>query len=140
LLYNAFPARYRQNAPGHEQGKSGTRAERHVLGVYQPWRRRTGATVTLATGMPRRHQEAKPRSDVERNRTAILDAAVRQLAHSAVLEMRSLAADAGVSRSTLYRRFGNADDVRRAVLDRALADARNEARAALAADAPPLAL
>src|SRR5206468_724977 len=93
-----------------------------------------------AIGMARKRQGGDPRADVERNRAAIVDAAMRQLAHSPVLEMRRLAAEASVSRSTLYRRFGGADAVRRAVLDRTLAEAREAVQAAVAADAAPLAL
>src|SRR5436309_893294 len=48
---------------------------------------------------------ARRRSDSERNRTAIIAAAAATLRDTGELKMQTVAASAGLSRSTLYRHF-----------------------------------
>ncbi len=71
---------------------------------------------------------------------AIITAGVQLLKRSGRLDMRRLASEANLSRSTLYRHFANADAVERAILERALAEARAETRSALSDRRPTLAL
>lgn len=80
------------------------------------------------------------RADAERNRGALIAVAARQLQTASTLEMGRLAADAGVSRSTLYRHFPSTEAVRRGVVERALADARVELHAVTTGTGPPLAI
>jgi serine phosphatase RsbU (regulator of sigma subunit)/AcrR family transcriptional regulator len=80
------------------------------------------------------------RADAQRNRHAILEAAVRELGAGGSLDMQRLAAAARVSRSTLYRHFPTAEAVREAVLDLALEDARAELEKAVAEPGAPLAV
>jgi serine phosphatase RsbU (regulator of sigma subunit)/AcrR family transcriptional regulator len=82
------------------------------------------------------------RADAERNRQAVLEAAVRELqsAPDRQLDMQGLATEAAVSRSTLYRHFPTAAAVREAVLARAVDEAGEELRAVIAAPGPPLAV
>lgn len=79
------------------------------------------------------------RSDAELSRSAILDAAARELQSEPVLDMSRLAERAGVSRSTLYRHFPNPAAVQLAVLERALTAATARIRSVVAEDRPPLA-
>jgi serine phosphatase RsbU (regulator of sigma subunit) len=61
--------------------------------------------------MPRTRQAVLSRADALRNRERILDAAGRMLARSPSATMADIAAAAGVSRSTLHRRFQNRDEL-----------------------------
>jgi len=61
--------------------------------------------------MPRTQQAVLSRADALRNRERILDAAGRMLARYPSATMADIAAAAGVSRSTLHRRFQNRDQL-----------------------------
>jgi hypothetical protein len=63
------------------------------------------------------------RSDAERSRTTVLDAAGQMLAEGTELDMSRLARKAGMSRSTLYRHFPNAAALGAALDERAVAEA-----------------
>jgi serine phosphatase RsbU (regulator of sigma subunit) len=58
------------------------------------------------------------RADALRNRARILDAAERMLEQSPSASLAQIAAAAGVSRSTLHRRFANRDELLAALVDR----------------------
>jgi AcrR family transcriptional regulator len=79
------------------------------------------------------------RSDAKRSRDAVLDAAVRSLARGRELDMSRLAAEAGVSRSTLYRHFRGAEAVRHGLLERAAEDAAAALQSVAGGRRPPLA-
>ncbi|MBN1527822.1 MAG: SpoIIE family protein phosphatase [Thermoleophilaceae bacterium] len=82
-----------------------------------------------------------PRSDQEANRALILSAAAAQLARDGRINMRRLAAEAGVSRSTLYRHFSTREGLEAELREQAAALASREARMATAdEDRPPLAV
>jgi TetR/AcrR family transcriptional regulator, mexCD-oprJ operon repressor len=62
------------------------------------------------------------RATAERNTAAILDATGRLLAQGTRLNMRAIAAQAGVSRPTLYAHFKTIGDVVEAVISRAVGE------------------
>src|ERR687895_816340 len=68
--------------------------------------------------MPKSQQAVLSRADALRNRERILDAAGRMLARSPSATLADIAAAAGVSRSTLHRRFQNRDQLVEAVQQR----------------------
>jgi len=68
--------------------------------------------------MPKSHPAVLSRADALRNRERILDAAGRMLARSPSATLAEIAAAAGVSRSTLHRRFQNRDQLVEAVQQR----------------------
>lgn len=63
-------------------------------------------------------QHQHQRADAVRNRERILDAAKRLLAHSPAATLADIAAAAGVSRSTVYRRFADRSELVAALDDR----------------------
>lgn len=79
------------------------------------------------------------RADAERSRLAVIAAAKRLLSGGAKLDMSGVAASAGVSRSTLYRHFASADELRGELLELALADAEQVVAAATSLERAPLA-
>jgi AcrR family transcriptional regulator len=68
-------------------------------------------------------QERRRRSDAERNRSAVVEAAARLLRGDHPLAMRAVAEAAKVSRSTLYRHFTGPEELEAAVHDEAVAQA-----------------
>ena len=64
------------------------------------------------------------RATAERNAAAILDATERLLAGGQPLNMRALAAEAGVSRPTLYAHVKSIEAAVEAVVSRAVRDSR----------------
>ncbi|MFI6285377.1 TetR/AcrR family transcriptional regulator [Streptomyces sp. NPDC051018] len=58
------------------------------------------------------------RADAERSRAAILDAAMRLLVENPDAGMGAIAAEAGVTRQTVYAHFSTRDDLLTAVVDR----------------------
>jgi AcrR family transcriptional regulator len=65
------------------------------------------------------------RADAERNVRAIIDAAIVLLAAEPEASMERVASAAGVGRATVYRHFASREHLVRAILDRALQDARD---------------
>ncbi|HWV86060.1 MAG TPA: TetR/AcrR family transcriptional regulator [Capillimicrobium sp.] len=65
------------------------------------------------------------RADAERNVRAIIDAAIVLLATEPDASMERVATAAGVGRATVYRHFASREQLVRAIIDRALQDARD---------------
>ncbi len=64
-----------------------------------------------------RHQDRKPRSDVQRNRAALLEAAQRHFLRDGVgASLEAVAKEAGVGPATLYRHFPTRETLLAAVL------------------------
>ena len=82
----------------------------------------------------------RPRSDSRANREAILETARARLKQDPELNMRAVAAAAGVSRSTLYRHFPTRESLAHALGGDALEAARRTVVALVAEQRPPLAL
>jgi AcrR family transcriptional regulator len=78
-------------------------------------RRDTGEPVELGRAAPERRE----RADAARNRLAILAAAERLFAEHGVtaVSMDAVAAEAGVGKGTLFRRFGDKSGLATALLD-----------------------
>ena len=89
---------------------------------------------------PPRHSSRAERSDARQNRAAILGAAARALASDPQLDMGAIAADAGVSRSTLYRHFPTRDSLADALREDALAAILRTVERAVSEDRPPVAV
>src|SRR5690349_6161309 len=77
------------------------------------------------------------RATAERNAAAIADAALRLLERRQVLSMAAIAAEAGVSRQTLYAHHKTIGDVLLGVVDRAVAHALEGFEAAEAEHGDP---
>lgn len=69
------------------------------------------------------------RADAERNRAAIIDAALAVLAEDAMAPMEAVAAEAGLSRVTLYRHFGSREALISAIREEAMAEAAHNINA-----------
>jgi AcrR family transcriptional regulator len=82
----------------------------------------------------------KRRSDSLSNRARILEAAARHLEDAPELNIREVAREAGVSRSTLYRHFATREALEEALRQDALAAARQAVAGAAAEPRPPMAL
>jgi AcrR family transcriptional regulator len=78
------------------------------------------------------------RATAERNAAAIVDAAARLLGRGASLNMRAIAAEAGVSRPTLYAHYKTIGDVVEAVVARAVQESTAAIAAAEPQSGPPL--
>jgi serine phosphatase RsbU (regulator of sigma subunit) len=78
---------------------------------------RDGVTTWAAGGMTNKQTDLR-RADAVRNRERVLDAAERMLARSSAVSLADIAAAAGVSRSTLHRRFPSRDHLLAALRDR----------------------
>jgi serine phosphatase RsbU (regulator of sigma subunit)/AcrR family transcriptional regulator len=78
------------------------------------------------------------RSDAQRNRLLAVRAAAHLLRRRQPLTMRAVAQTAGISRSTLYRHFGNPAALHRAVQQETLAQARRAIERSLRQRKPPL--
>ncbi|GAA2488076.1 TetR/AcrR family transcriptional regulator [Streptomyces gobitricini] len=76
------------------------------------------------------------RADAERSKAAILDAAVRLLAGQPDAGMRAIAAEAGVTRQTVYAHFASRDELLAAVVDRVTREATAAMDAAGLDDGP----
>lgn len=79
------------------------------------------------------------RSDALQNRAAVLAAAVVALGRDGYLNMQTLAADAGVSRSTLYRHFPTRDSLEKALREDALVAVASTVEEIVSESRPPLA-
>ena len=77
------------------------------------------ATVSQHPLLPLADQPPEPRRDAARNRTALLDAAERLVAHcgTRALTMDALAAEAGVGKGTVFRHFTSREGLMAALLD-----------------------
>ena len=69
--------------------------------------------------------EAKaPRVDAQRNREAVIDAALELLAHHPNASMQTIAERSGVGRTTVYRHFPTRVDLVRAIFERVVDEAQ----------------
>ncbi|MFD6391759.1 TetR/AcrR family transcriptional regulator [Nocardia sp. NPDC055029] len=75
-------------------------------------------------------EEPKRRADATRSRAAVLDAATRLFATQPDAGMAAVAAEAGVTRQTVYAHFASRDDLVNAVVDRTTRQADEAMRAA----------
>ncbi|MFE1595480.1 TetR/AcrR family transcriptional regulator [Nocardia sp. NPDC058705] len=75
-------------------------------------------------------REPKRRADATRSKAAVLDAATRLLAIQPDAGMAAIAAEAGVTRQTVYAHFASRDDLINAVIDRTTGQAVETMRAA----------
>jgi AcrR family transcriptional regulator len=92
--------------------------------------------------LPVADAELRERADAQRNRLKVLDAAERLFACKGVenVSMDAIAAEAGVGKGTLFRRFGDRAGLARALLEehtRAIQEAMIRGPAPLGPGAPP---
>lgn len=98
-------------------------------------RRRVGIAMSAA-------EEATNgrRSDAERNDSRILDAAIRLLGREGnVVSLSAVAKEAGIGRSTVYRRFGSAADLQSRASARLICDQIEPTMRRAVEDSDPLA-
>ncbi len=69
-------------------------------------------------------EERAPRIDAQRNREAVIDAALELLAEQPGASMATIAERSGVGRTTVYRHFPHREDLVRALFGRVVEDAR----------------
>jgi AcrR family transcriptional regulator len=81
--------------------------------------------------------DTNQRADARRNRTAVLDAAVKLLAEQPQSSMREIADASGVGRTTVYRHFPSREDLMRALF-RVVIDESRAMSAAIAAKNLPV--
>lgn len=98
--------------------------------------------IPLPAELPILDAEPRERADAQRNRTKVLSAAERLFARSGVenVSMDAIAAEAGVGKGTLFRRFGDRAGLAEALLQeqtRELQDAMIRGPAPLGPGAPP---
>ncbi|MEQ4207463.1 TetR/AcrR family transcriptional regulator [Actinopolymorpha sp. B9G3] len=86
---------------------------------------------------PNRATPRRRRADAERNVATIIDAALDGILAGGEVNMAALARAAGVSRVTLYTHFPTREALLEAVVDRAIADAKELARELRLDDGPP---
>jgi AcrR family transcriptional regulator len=87
-------------------------------------------------GLPLIDAEPPERADAARNRRAVLDAAARLFARDGVacVTMEAVAAEAGVGKGTVFRRFGDRASLARAVIS----EHETELQEAMIRGEPPL--
>jgi AcrR family transcriptional regulator len=90
-----------------------------------------------ASGAARRARS--PRADARRNRIAVMHAAARLLRQGQALTSKAVAEAAGVSRSTVYRHFGDAAELERSIQRETLAATAAAIERTRSDDKPPLA-
>jgi AcrR family transcriptional regulator len=77
-----------------------------------------------ATAIPSPRPSLEPqRSDARRNKDRLLDAALRLMSEKPAASMEEVAAEAELTRSTIYRRFAGRDELLLAVHERVLEEA-----------------
>ena len=69
-------------------------------------------------------EERAPRIDAQRNREAVIDAAIELLAEQPSASIGTIAAHSGVGRTTVYRHFPHRNDLIRALFLRVVEDAQ----------------
>jgi TetR/AcrR family transcriptional repressor of mexCD-oprJ operon len=94
-------------------------------------------SATVAREMPRPATDHR-RATAERNLVAILDAAERLLERRSQASIAAVAAEAGVSRVTVYAHFPTREQLLEAVVERAVRHATVALEAAQPDDGPPL--
>lgn len=77
-----------------------------------------------------------PRIDAQRNREAVIDAALEILARNPNASMQTIAERSGVGRTTVYRHFPTRVDLVRALFERILDEAETVTRSVIDPDAP----
>jgi AcrR family transcriptional regulator len=96
-------------------------------------RAREGATTTNGSAAGGGARSLEPlRSDARRNRDRLLEAAVRVLSEDPDATIEDVAAAAGLTRSTIYRRFAGREQLLRAVRARLVEETQGVFRDAVA--------
>jgi AcrR family transcriptional regulator len=81
-------------------------------------------------------EERTPRIDAQRNRAAVIDAALELLSEHPNASMATIAESSGVGRTTVYRHFPHRDELIRALFERVVDDARRVTTEVIDRDAP----